>query len=323
MVATEQRLADCHEQARQAQEANKRLQLDLQLVEAKLEAAQAATTAAQAAQKVAEALREERTSTTAAESAETKSYDNHSERRQWRTSRRYESNASEQDESFLSLSQSLYKTSKPPARRAEEEAATFSEHERDEQRLHRREAISRLEARRRDASKDIEATARTLRHARMSRDIPPSHAQSHAQPAATPDWEDSGAISAASSGGDWSFRKHVAYLDQNSALFDSSLIHSRTSTPPRRRESESFTQTPSRGEVSMTHDTSFGSHSSSRESTGTKFLRINSAERAKNELRDVELLEIYSDIGRLTGRLETRLRHSHVLTPSPESSLHK
>lgn len=84
----------------------------------------------------------------------------------------------------------------------------------------------------------------------------------------------------------------------------------------------------------MAQDTSFNSsfqantthtsHVSSGETTTSRFLRINSAEKAKNEMRDMELLEIYSDIGRLTGRLETRLRHSSSSpVSSPDNSMRK
>eukprot|EP00981_Chlorochromonas_danica_P010909 scaffold3532_cov182-Ochromonas_danica.AAC.12 len=65
------------------------------------------------------------------------------------------------------------------------------------------------------------------------------------------------------------------------------------------------------------------SSSRSRESTSSRFLRIHNAERAKNELKDMELLEIYSDIGRLTGRLESRLRQSHSRASSPEHFVNK
>eukprot|EP01031_Cornospumella_fuschlensis_P035405 gene35405-42914_t len=58
-------------------------------------------------------------------------------------------------------------------------------------------------------------------------------------------------------------------------------------------------------------DSSYTSTSHTTETTSSRFLRIHNAEKSLHAVKDTELLEIYADIGRLTGRLETRLMHSH------------
>eukprot|EP01031_Cornospumella_fuschlensis_P035509 gene35509-43048_t len=66
---------------------------------------------------------------------------------------------------------------------------------------------------------------------------------------------------------------------------------------------------PSQGKDAL--DTSYTSTSHTSETTSSRFLRIHNAEKSLHAVKDTELLEIYADIGRLTGRLETRLMHSH------------
>ncbi|RYY82761.1 hypothetical protein EON63_12675 [archaeon] len=112
---------------------------------------------------------------------------------------------------------------------------------------------------------------------------------------------------------------HGQEYERGTSVFDQSYTH----TPVRSKETQhhvfetSFT--PTSGQYVHTPpahhsdvlDTSVTSTSHTSETTSSRFLRIHNAEKSLHAVKDTELLEIYADIGRLTGRLETRLRHSH------------